>query len=167
MDNGKHRYFHTMLGAGVSPTANRLIRVSMRDARDHRIVPVCGRAGGSVTNPPLYDIRRRIVIAYDSANGHLRAWRFDPESPALSPLWEKQPLGCASHMILYPDSGELVVNDYRRRAEEVVVLDIESGAEAGRVRTGGISQGVVFPSVGWNRDVYWSSLGRLARIFVR
>jgi hypothetical protein len=69
-------------------------------------------------------------------------------------------------MILYPDTGEVVINDYRHFGEEVVVLQIETGAEVARVRTGGIMQGVVFPSVGWERDFYWSSMGRLARVFI-
>ena len=59
------------------------------------------------------------------------------------------------------------VNDYRRLGEEVVVLEIESGLEVARVRTGGLNQGVVFPSPSWGRDLYWCSMGRLARIFVR
>jgi len=46
------------------------------------------------------------------------------------------------------------------------VLDIASGAECARVRVGGITQGVVFPSVGWERDMYWCSMGRLSRVFV-
>ena len=111
-------------------------------------------------------MKRHIVIGYDSANCHLQAWRFDTDSLAMTPLWHKQPFGCASHMILYPDTGELLINDYRRHGEEVVVLNIESGDEIARVRSGGITQGVVFPSVGWGRDFYWSSMGRLARIFV-
>jgi hypothetical protein len=69
--------------------------------------------------------------------------------------------------VLYPQSGELVTNDYRAFGEEVVVLNMETGAELGRVRTGGITQGVVFPAPGWNRDVYWCSMGRLARVFVQ
>jgi hypothetical protein len=84
----------------------------------------------------------------------------------LRPLWRKRDFGCASHMLLYPESGEVVVNDYRDFGEEVVVLDIASGAEKGRVRVGGWSQGVVFPSPGFSRDVYWSSMSRLARIHV-
>jgi len=167
MDNGKHRYFRKMIGAGVSRTPNRLIRVSMTDARDHQILPVCGIEGGSITNPPLVDPRRGIVVGYDSANRHLQAWRFDPGARAMTPLWHKAPFGCASHMIAYPDTGELVVNDYRRGGEEVALLDIETGAETGRVRTGGFQQGVVFPSAGWNRDFYWCSMGRLARVYVR
>jgi hypothetical protein len=156
-----------MIGSGLNSTPNRLIRVSLNDARDHQILPVSGIAGGSITNPPLVDLQRRIVLAYDSANRYLRAWRFEAQGTTLKPLWEKSPFGCASHMILYPDTGEVVVNDYRRHGEEVVVLAIESGRELARVRTGGLTQGVVFPSAGWGRDFYWSSMGRLARVFVQ
>ena len=63
------------------------------------------------------------------------------------------------------ERGQVLINDYRRWGEEVVLLDIETGAEQGRVRVGGITQGVVFPSVGWNGDVYWSSMGRFSRVF--
>jgi hypothetical protein len=167
MDNGRHNYVIKMIGSGLNPTPNRLIRVSLNDARDHQILAISGMTGGSITNPPLVDLQRRIVLAYDSANRYLRAWRFDAQGATLTPLWEKSPFGCASHMILYPDTGEVVINDYRRHGEEVVVLAIESGQELARVRTGGITQGVVFPSAGWGRDFYWSSMGRLARVFVQ
>ncbi len=166
MDNGAHRYRYRMLGAGVSRSANRLIRVSLADAADHQVLEVSGLAGGSVTNPPLVDVQRSIVVGYDSANAVLQAWRFDAGLRTMTPLWRKAAFGCASHMILYADTGELVVNDYRRHGEEVVVLDIATGVERGRVRTGGLMQGVVFPSPGWGRDFYWSSMGRLARVCV-
>ncbi|MEI6733129.1 MAG: hypothetical protein WCK94_04120 [Comamonadaceae bacterium] len=166
MDNGKHSYVVKMTGNGVSPTPNRLIRVSLSDASDHQILPVCGLAGGSITNPPLIDVKRQIVVGYDSANRHLQAWRFDEQARALTPIWHKSAFGCASHMLLYPETGELAVNDYRRGGEEVVLLKIESGAEIGRVRVGGLNQGVVFPSPGWGRDFYWSSMDCLARVFV-
>jgi hypothetical protein len=166
MDNGKHSYFIKMIGNGVSRTPNRLIRVSLRDAKDHQTIEVCGLCGGSITNPPLIDLQRSIVIAYDSANRYLQAWRYSEEARTLTPLWHKRAFGCASHMLLYPQTGELVVNDYRRGREEVVVLAIESGAELGRVRCGGLNQGVVFPSPGWGRDFYWSSMDRLTRVFV-
>ena len=166
MDNGAHRYRHRMLGAGVSPTPNRLIRVSLDDATDHQALAVSGLPGGSITNPPLVDLQRRTVVSYDSARAVLQAWRWDAGRRRLSALWRKAPFGCASHMVLYPDTGELVINDYRRHGEEVVVLDIDTGRERGRVRLGGLMQGVVFPSAGWARDVYWSSMGQLARVYV-
>lgn len=165
MDNGRHRYRFRMAGAGVSRTANRLHRVSLREATDHAATEVSGLPRGSITNPPLIDRERGIVVGYDSANGHLRAWRL-ADGGSLRPLWHRHPFGCASHMLLYQASGELVVNDYRRLREEVVVLDIESGHEKARAVVGGWSQGVVFPSPGWGRDLYWPSLSRLARLYV-
>ena len=96
----------------------------------------------------------------------LQAWRFDALAHHLLPIWSKKNWACASHMLLYEDTGELVINDYQRWGEEVTVLAIETGFELARVRTGGIMQGVVFPSVGWGRDFYWSSMGRVARVWV-
>ena len=172
MDNGRHRYVHRMVGAGVSRTANRLLRVSLSDAQDHTATLVCGLAGGSITNPPLVDVKRRIVVGYDSANQHLQAWSWRASQRQgrgleLTPLWQHRPFGCASHMLLYPSSGEMVINDYRQHGEEVVVLNISSGLELARVRSGGVMQGVVFPSAGWGRNFYWSSMGRLARVYVQ
>lgn len=165
MDNGEHRYLTSMVGRGVATTPNRLIRVSLDDSSDREAAEINGLAGGSITNPPLYDVARRIVVGYDSANRYMRAWRFDPETRALDPLWHRSEIGCASHMLLDGAAGELITNDYRRGGEEIVVLDIESGAERGRVRIGGITQGVVFPSIGWGRDLYWCSMTRVARVF--
>ena len=105
-------------------------------------------------------------MGYDSANRHLQAWRFERDNLNLKALWQKSDFGCASHMLLFSDTAELCVNDYRRFQEQVVVLNIETGEEKARVKSGGLMQGVVFPSVGWNRDFYWSSMGRLARIHV-
>jgi len=163
MDNGRHRYLRSMVGRGVSQTANRLIRVNLSDSSDVEIVEVSGIPGGTITNPPLVDESRRIVVGYDSANRVLRAWAYDGD---LRPLWRKDAFGAASHMICLPDSGEIVTNDFGRGGEHVVVLDIETGAEKGRARIGGFTQGVVFPSPGWSRDIYWSAMSRFGRVFV-
>ncbi|WP_066653157.1 MULTISPECIES: hypothetical protein [Sphingomonas] len=163
MDNGRHRYRTSMIGRGVSPTPNRLSRVSLSDAHDAEATEISGLPGGSITNPPLIDPARRIAIGFDSANRFMRAWRI-ADDDALSPLWQKSGIGCASHMILLPEAGRIVTNDYDG-TEQVVVLDIITGAEIARVRVGGMMQGVVFPSVGWNDDIYWCSMRRVARIF--
>ena len=73
MDNGHHRYRINMQGAGVSRTPNRLLRVSLTDCSQHAAWEVSGLPGGSITNPPLVDVQRRIVLGYDSANRVLRA----------------------------------------------------------------------------------------------
>lgn len=164
MDNGRHRYRTSMIGRGVVPTPNRLVRVSLADSADHEVVDISGIAGGSVTNPPLVDPVRKIVVGFDSANRVLAAWRFGER---LNPLWRKDRIGAASHMLLDPGSGQIVINDYTPRSgEAVVVLDIRTGAERARAKVGGLMQGVVFPSIGWDHDIYWCSMTKLARVSI-
>jgi hypothetical protein len=108
MDNGDHDFVTTMRGAGVAPGPVHLVRVSLADAAEHEIVEVCGLPHGAVTDPPLYDEARRIAVAYDSANGVVQAFRFDG---SLTPLWRRE-LSHAAHMILFGETGELVLHDY-------------------------------------------------------
>lgn len=162
MDNGDHRYAGTMRGAGVAEGPVHLVRAAI-DSGACELVPVCGAPAGAVTNPPLYDPVRRIAIAFDSANGVLAALRFD--GGILRPSWSK-PLGVASHMIRYPDTGELVVNDHGDAGDAVVVLDIETGAERARADTGSPVQSVVFPAAGFGRDFWYCSFARVARATV-
>ena len=169
MDNGKHNYLISMLGSGQNKAPNRLIRVSLKQSDSFQTWPVSGLPYGSMTNPPLIDVQRRIVVGFDSANRCLKAWRIvslpDSSQLELEELWHLPQMGAASHMLLFPKTGELCVNDYHRFNEQVVVLDIETGHEKSRVRTGGRMQGVVFPSPGWHDDFYWCSMDRLTRVF--
>lgn len=196
LNNGEHTYTHSMLGAGVAPSANKLIRVSLADAADHEFVEVSGVAHGSVTNPPLYDPERRIALGYDSANGVLTAWRLG--EAGLERLW-RRPYATATHLIRFPDTGEVVINDFhadlprvrshrwrrlmnqggavlnqrrvraagaRRCSDHVVVLDIETGQERARAQVPSLFQGVVFPAVGWGRDFYYPTMSTIARVSV-
>jgi len=177
MDNGKHKMGKTslsMLNSGVNPTPNNIIRVSSSNSSDYSITPVCGIANGSVTNPPLYCAKRNIVVAYDSSNSVVRAWRHDPTTQALSELWTRRNFGMGGHTIYYPDTGEIVTSDYQslktmrglREGENSVILDIESGQEKARIAMGNYMQSAVFPAPGWGRDFYWLGLDRLTRIAV-
>jgi hypothetical protein len=109
IDNGQHSYTTSMLGAGVAPGPVHLLRASLSESSDHELVEVCGDPYGTVTNPPLYDPQRQIAVAYDSGNAVLTAWRLGHGQ--LERLWQ---VGCAtaSHMVRYPDTGELVVGDF-------------------------------------------------------
>jgi hypothetical protein len=162
MDNGDHRYAGTMRGAGVASGPVHLVRAAL-DTGAFELIPVCGAPGGAITNPPLYDPERRIAVAFDSANGVLAAFRFS--GALLEPAWST-PLGTASHMIRYPDTGELVVNDHDDTGDAVVVLDVESGAERARAATGSPVQSVVFPAAGFGRDFWYCSFARVAHVTV-
>lgn len=194
LDNGQHAYTTTMRGAARCAAPVRLLRVSLSDAGDREAVEVCGLPRGAVTDPPLYDERRRIAIAYDSANGVVQAFRF---RAALEPLWRRD-LNHAAHMLHFPDTGELVVHDFhgpafaRTRAgrilgraaaplvrsararealsrgsgDAVVVLDIETGEERARARVPSLFQSVLFPAPGFGRDLYWCTFSTIARLAV-
>jgi hypothetical protein len=85
------------------------VRVSLTDAGDHELVPISGARGGSITNPPLFDEQRGVAVAYDSANAVLAAFRF--EGGRLHPLWRRRHAS-AGHMLLFPDTGELIAYDF-------------------------------------------------------
>lgn len=177
MDNGRHKMGTTslsMLNAGVNPTPNNIIRVSATDDANYSITPVCGLPHGSVTNPPLYCPQRNIIVAFDSSNSVVRAWRHNPESDELKELWSLENFGMGGHTIFYQDTGEIVTADYQslrslkgiREGEHSVVLDIETGREKARTPMGNYMQSGVFPAPGWGREYYWLGLDRLSRITV-
>jgi hypothetical protein len=196
MDNGEHTYTTSMRHAGVAPGPVHLLRVSLADARDHELVEVSGTPYGTITDPPLVDPARRIVVGYDSGNPELVAWRFG--EAGLQPVWRRE-YATSSHLLLYGDTGELVVNDFhdglppirdprlrrlamrsgrlvtsrrlraaaaRRCHDDIVVLDIETGREKARAAVPSLFQGVLFIAAGWGRDLYYCTFSTLARVAV-
>jgi len=164
MDNGESVFQRTLRGAGVASGPVHLHQVSVTDAAGHDMLIPFGASHGTIVNPPVIDPSRKIVIPFDSGNGRIAAFRFQGLG-AYTPLW-KRDLGTSNHFILYAESGELVVNDFDGDTEHVVVLDIETGSELGRVRTPSALQSLVFQSPGWNRDLYVCTFTTLTRAFV-
>ncbi len=109
MDNGRNRVDRTMLGSGVQSSPVRLWW-ARRDDGTVRSTEISGLPFGTESNPPAWDPERRIVVAYDSGNAVVRAWRL--EGDELEPLWRHDGLAHAGHLILYPDTRELVVGDW-------------------------------------------------------
>jgi hypothetical protein len=138
-----------------------------------------------------------VVVAYDAGNAVLRAWRLIGDD--LVPLWRRDRFAHAGHLILYPDTRELVAQDWKdssalrrpfvrhtlrpalqvlahsaaaRRAslrtgrDQLVVLDLDTGADKARVDIHSPSQGFLFPAPGFERDVYYQSLTTIARVAV-
>ena len=71
--------------------------------------------------------------------------------------------------MLFADTGELVTTDHdaTRMVDEIVVLDIETGAERLRVDSGSAVQSVLFPAPGFGRDFYYCSFTTLSRVTLR
>ena len=99
-------------------------------------------------------------MAWDSINGGLAGvsigdmetnWTLDIR-PSMQP-------------IVFPDSGELVINDFADDGiDYLVVVDVESGALLDRVDTGSRIANGMFLSAGEERDVYYCSTLTLARV---
>lgn len=179
MDMGEGRDTRAMLAsrpigtgalAGFGPPVHsapvRAFRVSTRDASDRDAFVPFGAPGGRIISPPLYDQDRHILVAFDSMNRKVGAWRY--QGPGrFAQLWQHDWLNI-SQPTLYADTGELLVDDVRAPGVwDALVVDIESGAERGRVDTGCLSASGMWYTPGFGRDFYTSTLmGRIARISV-
>jgi len=197
MDNGRNRTDRTMRGSGEAAGPVRLWWARRDAAAAVRSTEISGLPYGTESNPPGWDPLGKIVIAYDAGNAVLRAWRLAGEE--LEPLWRRDDFAHAGHLILYPDTRELVAQDWQdpallrrpalrralrpafqllshservRRAslrsgsDQLVVLDLHSGAEKARVGVPSPSQAFLFPAPGFGRDVYYQSLTTIARVAV-
>jgi hypothetical protein len=165
MDNGDNVFTGSFKGGGVASGPLHVHRVSVADANDHTSFAPFGLAHGTIVNPPLVDASRGIVVAFDSGNARIGAFRSDG-AREFAPLWEHQ-FNTGNHYLLFPDTGEIVVNDHDGAVENIVVLDIESGAERGRVATASQVMSPVFQAPGWSRDVYSCSFQTISRTWVQ
>jgi hypothetical protein len=162
MDNGQNNYQGSFRGMGVASGPLHLVSVPLDDATRGQMFAPFGLAHGTIVNPPLVDAARNIVVAYDSGNDRVGGFRY---GDGFEPLWEHE-MGASNHFLLFPESGEIVINDYRDGAEHVVVLDVESGEVLARGATGSPLQAVAFQSPGWSRDIYTCTFTTLARAAV-
>ena len=74
-------------------------------------------------------------------------------------------LATAQHLVLYPDSGELVANHHDRAAgDSLVTVDVATGEVRTRTAVDSPAQSVVFGAPGERRDFYYVSLSTVARV---
>lgn len=160
---GTDRFNGAFGGQGISTAPLHVVRVDLATGAV-TLTEVCGQPGGLIANPPLVDDGRRIVVGFDSGNGVMTAFDIGDDG-ALTQRWQRHQHH-ASHLLLLPDTGEVVSGDHDRgrMADQVVVLDIETGVEKARADTGSPLQAVVFPAVGWHDDVYVCSMSTLSRV---
>ena len=160
---GTDRFNGAFGGQGISTAPLHVVRVDL-DSGAVTLTEVCGEPGGLIANPPLVDEARRIVVGFDSGNGTVTAFDVHDDG-SLSERWRRNQHH-ASHLLLFPDTGEVIAGDHDRdrMADQVVVLDVETGIEKARADTGSPLQAVVFPAVGWHDDVYVCSMSTLSRV---
>lgn len=120
-----------------------------------------GTPGGGIIAPPVHVPEHDIYIAWDSVNGGLAgiatgddelevAWQVDAR-PSMQP-------------VVFPGTGELVVNDFRERDDQLIVVDIGTAEVLSRVSTGSSIANGRFLTPGIDRDVSYCSTLSIARV---
>ena len=167
LDNGEGTQLFTgsFRGVGISTAPLHLVRVNKQTGHV-TLTEICGLPNGIVANPPVVDTKRQIVVGFDSGNGVMSGFDYDEDSVTLRWTHEQNH---ACHMLLIPETGQIITADYRPElgCEQVVVLDITSGKEVARVSTTSPIQSAVFPAIGPRGDIYWCSMTTITRISVR
>lgn len=154
-------------GASFGPQG--VMRFAIEDDCDRDALAPIPHNHGWVIAPPLYLPVDRILVTFDTGNGVVLALQWKGDG-LYDKLWSK-PLFNWMQPMVFPDTGELVVNDFGRSTFEpgndaVVVLDLATGEEKGRVATGAPLPNGMFFTPGWERDLYYCTAGVISRIAV-
>ncbi len=139
------------------PGYQRLLKVGLDDGEIAEAAPF-DSAGGGIIAPPIHLAELGMVVCWDSINGGMAGlddstletvWRIDIR-PTMQPLF-------------YAESNELVINDFRRY-DDLVVLDARTGAVLSRANTGSRLANGMFLSPGPDRSVFYCSTLAVSKI---
>ncbi len=174
LPNGR---FDTPPGSSLSwrrpapwPGAQRLWRISLTDDQDTEAIAPFGVPGGGIIAPPVHipGVRPGVdmAIAWDSVNGGLAGVEVAAQQNGGGGMDVKWHLDVRPSMqpAVYPESGELVINDFRAGpdggppSDDLVVVDIASGELLDRVSTGSrVANGMFLSAAGEGRVLYAST----------
>jgi len=161
---------------GLAATAPlRVFRFPLNEPQHRDVMVPFGDPSTFSPGPVLFDPDRRVVVAYDFANGRTGAWRCD-RGGSFEHLWTRG-LRSANQPFVYRDTRELVTEDAAAGLDgifdplvpsgDVVVIDLDTGIEKGRCALGAPAGLGMFFCPGFGRDLYAvSMLGPVARIAV-
>ena len=154
------------------PGAQRLLRFSLADDDDCAEIEPFGTPGGGIIAPPVHvpGVMPGVgmAIAWDSVNGGLAGVEVSAEAP-MRVAWhlDARP---SMQPVVYPESGELVINDFRVPADggppsdDLVVVDIATGSLIDRVPTASRVANGMFLSAASDRRVLYASTTAVALV---
>ena len=157
------------------PGAQRLLRFSLADDRDRDEIEPFGTPGGGIIAPPVHvpgvSPGVGMAIAWDSVNGGLAGVEVPEAAPPrdISVAWHLD-VRPSMQPVVYPESGELVINDFRVPADggppsdDLVVVDMVTGSLVDCVPTGSRVANGMFLSAARDRRVLYASTTAVALI---
>lgn len=140
----------------------RLIEADLDKGTVRSIAPF-GTPGGGIIAPPVHVPEHATTIAWDSVNGGLAG--VATHGADLDVAWSIPDVRPSMQPVVYPDSGELVINDFTDAGtDDVIVVDIATGELIDRVSTGSRIANGMFLSPGPGRCVFYCSTLTVAAI---
>jgi len=136
---------------------------------DSTAIEPFGTPGGGIIAPSVHVPEVNRAVAWDSINGGLAGIELHGDETAgssgeLNVVWQLD-VRASMQPVVFPDSGELVINDFTSDGEDhVIVVDLVSGELLARVPTGSRVANGMFLSAGGNRDVFYCSTLTYAHI---
>ena len=138
----------------------RLIRFDLTTGEKTTIEPF-DKEGGGIIAPPVNIPEFKMSIAWDSINGGLAgistidkklrvSWHLDVR-PSMQP-------------VVFPESGELVINNFENGEDELIVVDIDSGELLSRVKVNSKLANGMFLTPGFNRDIFYCTTGTFSKV---
>jgi hypothetical protein len=142
--------------------AQRLLRISLADDTRIDAIEPFGAPGGGIIAPPFHVAEAQMAIAWDSVNGGLAGVRTGGDE--LEVAWQLD-VRASMQPLVFPDSGELVINDFTDDgSDDLVVVDVATGALLDRVPTGSRIANGMFLTAGDDRDVFYCTTTTFARV---
>lgn len=142
--------------------AQRLFRVSLDDPTDIMAIEPFGTPGGGIIAPPVHVPEAEMAVAWDSVNGGLAG--ISTVDGGLEVAWHLD-IRASMQPIVFPESGELVINDFTADgSDDLVVVDVTTGELIDRTQTGSRVANGMFLTSGGERDVFYCSTLTVARI---
>ncbi len=142
--------------------ALRLLRINLADDSDVTDAVPFGLLGGGIIAPPVHVPEFQMAVAWDSVNGGLAGVGTEGD---LTIRWVLPDVRPSMQPVVFPESGELVINDFTvEGSDDVIVVDLAGGDVLDRVATGSRIANGMFLTAGGERDVYYCSTTHLARI---
>ncbi|MGI9615102.1 MAG: hypothetical protein ACR2QO_19475 [Acidimicrobiales bacterium] len=140
----------------------RLQRMSLTDPTDVRSIEPFGTAGGGVIAPPVHVPEADVAVAWDSINGGLAG--IDTSGSELRPIWHLD-VRPSMQPVVFPESGELAINDFTDAGtDDIVVVDLATGALVDRVDTGSRIGNGMFLSPDDGRGLFYCTTLTIAHI---
>ena len=138
----------------------RLLKVPLDGGPVQAIAPF-GTPGGGVIAPPVFVPEHGICVAWDSVNGGLAGIADGPDGLRVAWTADARP---TMQPVVFPETGELAINDYRDGEDRLAVVDIATGEVLDSASTGSRLANGMFLTPGGDRDIYYCSTFALARV---